>query len=221
MDTTPIWLSLKTTVTATAITFVLGIIAARWRFGARGHWVGVVDALLLLPLALPPTVIGLALLLFFGRNSPVGALLTDIGVDVIFSWQATVITAVVASFPLMYQSAYAAFQQIDTELLDVGRLYGMNEWQLLWRVMLALAWPGILVGTILSFVRALGEFGATLMLAGSIPGRTQTIPLAIFFHVESGELYQAALLSLVTLGISVLVLLVVRLPQSMKVPLRR
>ncbi|GAT32880.1 molybdate transport system permease protein [Terrimicrobium sacchariphilum] len=221
MDTTPIWLSLKTTVTATVITFILGILAARWRFGARGHWVGLVDAMLLLPLALPPTVIGLALLLFFGRNSPVGTLLSDIGIDVIFSWQATVITAVVASFPLMYQSAYAAFQQIDTELLDVGRLYGMNEWQLLWRVMLALAWPGILVGTILSFVRALGEFGATLMLAGSIPGRTQTIPLAIFFHVESGEIYQAGLLALVTLMISVAVLFIVRLPQSARVPLRR
>jgi molybdate transport system permease protein len=221
MDTTPIWLSLKTTVTATVITFILGILAARWRFGARGHWVGLVDAMLLLPLALPPTVIGLALLLFFGRNSPVGTLLADIGIDVIFSWQATVITAVVASFPLMYQSAYAAFQQIDTELLDVGRLYGMNEWQLLWRVMLALAWPGILVGTILSFVRALGEFGATLMLAGSIPGRTQTIPLAIFFHVESGEIYQAGLLALVTLMISVAVLFIVRLPQSARVPLRR
>ncbi len=140
--------------------------------------------------------------------------------DVIFSWQATVITAIVASFPLMYQSTYAAFQQIDAELLDVGRLYGMNEWQLLWRVMLALAWPGILVGTILSFVRALGEFGATLMLAGSIPGRTQTIPLAIFFQSRV-ESFTRRHCSFVTLAISVIALFVVRLPQSIKVPLRR
>lgn len=214
MDYSPVWVSLKTTLAATAITFVLGIVAARLRYGWRSHFAGFVDAILLLPLALPPTVVGLVLLLVFGRSSPIGQLLSDFGMTVIFSWEATVITAVVASFPLMYQATYAAFQQIDPELLDVGRLFGMNEWQLLWKAMIALAWPGILAGTILSFVRALGEFGATLMLAGNLPGRTQTIPLAIFFHVDGGEIRQAIILSLITLIISVATLLIIRFPQA-------
>lgn len=214
MDYSPIWISLKTTITATIITFVVGVVVARWRYGCKSPLVGLIDAVLLLPLALPPTVIGLALLLFFGRNSPVGQMLSEFGVTILFSWQATVITAVVASFPLMYQSAHAAFQQIDPELLDAGRLFGMNEWQLLWQVMLALAWPGILAGMILSFVRALGEFGATLMLAGNLPGKTQTIPLAIFFYVDGGEMRQAILLSVVTLLISIATLLIIRFPQT-------
>lgn len=212
MDYSPVWVSLKTTAAATLITFVAGVLVARWRYSCKNPFVGFLDAILLLPLALPPTVIGLALLLFFGRNSPVGQVLSDFGMTVVFSWEATVITAVVASFPLMYQAAHAAFQQIDSELLDVGRLFGMNEWQLLWQVMLALAWPGILAGVILSFVRALGEFGATLMLAGNLPGRTQTIPLAIFFHVDGGEMGQAVILSLITLAISIATLLVIRYP---------
>jgi len=214
MDYTPIWVSLKTTLTATLFTFVVGVMAARWRYSCRKPYVGIVDAILLLPLALPPTVIGLALLLLFGRNSPVGQFLSEFGMTVIFSWEATVITAFVASFPLMYQSAHAAFQSIDPELLDVGRLFGMNEWQLLWQVMLALAWPGILAGVILSFVRALGEFGATLMLAGNLPGRTQTIPLAIFFYIDGGESGQAIALSVITLLISVVTLLIIRFPQT-------
>jgi len=214
MDYAPVWISLKTTVTATVITFFCGVLAAWWRLGCRKPLAGLMDALFLLPLALPPTVVGLLLLLFFGRSSPIGHLFDEWGVSVIFSWEATVITAVVASFPLMYLAAHAAFQQIDHELLDVGRLLGLGEWRLLWSLLVPLAWPGILAGVTLSFVRALGEFGATLMLAGNLPGRTQTIPLAIFFHVESGETTPAILLALFTLLISLVALVILRLPQS-------
>ncbi len=202
MDWQALGVSLKTAVAATAITLVLGVLAARWRMGRRGRLVGFIDGFLLFPLALPPTVIGLFLLLVFGRQSPVGEALTAIGLTVVFSWPATVIAAVTVSFPIMYQTAKGAFQQVDTGLLDAARVCGSTESRLLWRILLPLAWPGLLAGLILSFVRALGEFGATLMLAGNIPGRTQTIPIAIFFHVESGNMAAAVLLSGVIIAIS-------------------
>lgn len=202
MDWQALGVSLKTAVAATAITLVLGVVAARWRLGRRGRLVGFLDGFLLFPLALPPTVIGLVLLLVFGRQSPVGEALAAIGLTVVFSWPATVIAAVTVSFPIMYQTAKGAFQQVDAGLLDAARVFGSTESRLLWRILLPLAWPGLLAGLILSFVRALGEFGATLMLAGNIPGRTQTIPIAIFFHVESGNMVAAALLSGVIIAIS-------------------
>lgn len=202
IDWQPVGISLKTAAVATAITLVLGVLAARWRLGCRGRWVGFLDGFLLFPLALPPTVIGLVLLLIFGRQSPVGEALATLGLTVVFSWPATVIAAVTVSFPIMYQTAKGAFQQVDAGLLDAARVFGSTETRLLWRVLLPLAWPGLLAGLILSFVRALGEFGATLMLAGNIPGRTQTLPVAIFFHVESGDLTGAVGLSVVILAIS-------------------
>jgi molybdate transport system permease protein len=214
MDFSPVWISLKTTLAALLLTAAAGILAARWRVAARGRLVVVVDALLLLPLALPPTVVGLVLLLVFGRHSPLGDALSSVGVSILFSWPATVITAVVASFPIMYLSAQGAFQQVDADLLNAARAFGATEWTVLWKILLPLAWPGILAGGILSFVRALGEFGATLMLAGNLPGRTQTIPLAIFSAVDAGEMKEALLLSSVTLLISTAGLVFVRAPLS-------
>jgi molybdate transport system permease protein len=160
------------------------------------------DGALLLPLALPPTVIGLVLLLIFGKQSPVGQLLADLGLRVVFSWPATVIAAFVVTFPLMYHIARSAFQQVDRDLVDTARIFGMSESRILWQVWIPLAWPGILTGVILSFVRALGEFGATLMIAGNIPGRTQTIPIAIFFQVEGGNFLAALGLAAVAMAIS-------------------
>jgi len=206
MDFTPVWISLKTTIAATAITFVAGILVARWRIGYRGKLGGIIDGVMMIPLALPPTVVGLFLLMIFGRTSLIGQTLFPF--TIIFSWTATVIAAVVVSFPLMYISAKAAFRQIDTTLIDLARVYGFSEWHILWRVMLPLGWHGLAAGAVLSFVRALGEFGATLMIAGNIPGQTQTMPIAIFFAVEGGERNLAVILAVINLLISIAAIIV-------------
>ena len=202
LDLSPIWISLETSVTATAITFVLGVAAAIWRANRRGAGPALLDGIFLLPLVLPPTVVGFLLLLIFGRNGPLGRLLLHFGATVVFTWSATVIASAVVSFPLMYQSVRAALEQVDPHVLQAARTLGASEWRVFQRVALPLAWPGILAGTILAFARALGEFGATLMLAGSIPGRTQTIPIAIYFAVEANDLHQAVAWSLVDITIS-------------------
>lgn len=206
MDWSPVVVSLKTALCATLLTVFLALLAARWRIRWRGPLVEFLDGVLLFPLALPPTVVGLILLLIFGRQSPVGQALSSIGINIIFTWEATVIAAAAVAFPIMYQTAKGALQQMDAELLDAARVFGYSERRILWTIMIPLAWPGILAGLILTFVRALGDFGATLMLAGNIPGRTQTIPIAIFFHVEGGDMTGALLLAFVIVGISVLAL---------------
>ena len=201
-DLSPVWLSVETSVTATAITFVLGTATAAWRANRRGLGPAFIDGIFLLPLVLPPTVVGFVLLLIFGRNGPFGRLLLHFGATIVFSWPATVIAAAVVSFPLMYLSVRAALEQVNPDLLQAARTLGASEWRVFRRVALPLAWPGILAGTILAFARALGEFGATLMLAGSIPGRTETIPIAIYFAVEANEMHQAILWSLIDIAIS-------------------
>src|SRR5579864_2351600 len=184
MDWSPIWISLATGGTATAITMVAGLAAAFWRQGRKGAGMAVVDGIFLLPLVLPPTVVGFFLLLLLGRNGPIGKLLLRFGATIVFSWPATVIAAAVVTFPLMYLTARAALEQVDSHFLEAARTLGASEWRVFREVALPLAWPGILAGTILSFARALGEFGATLMLAGNIEGKTETIPIAIYFAVE-------------------------------------
>jgi molybdate ABC transporter permease protein len=209
INLSPIWISLKTAATATGITFVLGIVASRWMLGYRGKGKGLIDGIFTSPLVLPPTVVGFLLLLLLGKNSPVGQILDQFGITVIFTWSATVIAATVVAFPLMYKTALAAFKQIDTNLLACSRTLGASEWVVFWRVLLPLAKPGLIAGTLLSFARALGEFGATLMLAGSIPGKTQTIPVAIFFAAESGAMDEAFIWVLAILVISLGVMWVV------------
>jgi len=206
-DLSPIWISLATSFCATALTFVVGIAAAVWRERHAGPAFAVFDGILLLPLVLPPTVVGFMLLLIFGRNGPLGRLLLQLGTTVVFSWPATVIASAVVSFPLMYVTARAAMTQVDLELINAARTLGATEWRAFRRVTLPLAAPGILAGTILSFARAFGEFGATLMLAGDIPGRTETIPLAIYFAVEANEMPRAISWSLIDVGISLALLL--------------
>ncbi|HEY4739132.1 MAG TPA: molybdate ABC transporter permease subunit [Candidatus Acidoferrales bacterium] len=205
-DLSPIWISLATSLTATAITFVLGITAAAWRERRSGPLFALLDGVFLLPLVLPPTVVGFLLLLLFGRNGPVGRIFLAMGTTVVFSWPATVIAASVVSFPLMYITARAALAQVDPELINAARTLGASEWRAFHRVAMPLAAPGILAGTILSFARAFGEFGATLMLAGDIPGRTETIPLAIYFAVEANEMARAAFWSVIDVGISLALL---------------
>lgn len=193
---------MRTVLTATVITFFLGIAVARWMSGYHGKFKGLIDGVFLLPLVLPPTVVGLGLLLLFGKHGPIGQLLNLLGTTVVFSWSATVISAVVVAFPLMYMTASGAFEQVEHNTEEAARTLGASEWRVFWTVTMPLAWPGVAAGTVLSFARSLGEFGATLMLAGNIPGRTQTIPIAIYFAVQAGDMNQALILMLITVAIA-------------------
>src|ERR1700683_327939 len=206
LDTGPLWISLRTSLTATAIVLVVGVAAAQWRVRRRSRAWELVDGIALLPLVLPPTVFGYILLVVFAPNGVLGRLLLRAGVLIVFSWPATVIAAAVVAFPLMYLTARAAFEQLEPSLLQAARTLGANERQVLRRVALPLAWPGIAAGAVLAFARALGEFGATLMLAGNLPGRTQTIPIAIFFAIESGDNSKALVWVLIVVTISFAVL---------------
>jgi molybdate transport system permease protein len=206
MDWSPLLISLATSLVATAVTLVAGLAAAAWRQNRAGAGAALIDGIFILPLVLPPTVVGFLLLLLFGRNGPLGKLLLQFGASVVFSWPATVIAATVVAFPLMYITARAALEQVDPHLLQAARTLGASEARIFREVALPLAWPGVLAGTILSFARALGEFGATLMLAGNIPGKTETIPIAIYFAVEANEIQRAMAWCAVDVGISIVLL---------------
>lgn len=201
-----IWISLKVSFIATIITVILGILAAKWIASYRGKFKGVFDAILTLPLVLPPTVIGFFILVLIGKNGPIGQFLLKFDKNLIFSWQAEVITATVVAFPLMYKTTRGSFEQIDQNILNAARTLGVAEWRIFYRIMLPLSWPGMAAGGILAFTRALGEFGATLMVAGNIPGKTQTIPIAIYFAVANGHMDQALKLVLLIIGISMFVI---------------
>ncbi|NEP60664.1 MAG: molybdate ABC transporter permease subunit, partial [Symploca sp. SIO2G7] len=204
MDFSPLWISLKTATVATILAFFSGIIVAGWMFGYRGKGKGLIDGLFTLPLVLPPTVVGFLLLLLLGKNGPLGQLLYQWGITLIFSWPAAVIAATVVAFPLMYKTVLGAFEQVNRDLINCARTLGASEWRIFWEILLPLAWPGAIAGTILAFARALGEFGATLMLAGSIPGKTQTMPIAIFFAAEAGKMDEALLWVLVVVAIALI-----------------
>lgn len=205
----PLWISLKTVLTATVITFFLGIAAARWMAHYSGKFKSLIDSAFILPMVLPPTVIGFGLLLLFGSQSPLGRFLINIGANVVFSWPATVISAVVVSFPLMYMTARGAFEQVEPNIEKAARTLGSSEWRVFWTVTVPLAWPGIASATILALSRTLGEFGATLMLAGNIPGKTTTIPVAIYFAIQAGNMQEAMILVGIVLIISFLSLAII------------
>lgn len=201
----PLWLSFKTAGIATIIVFITGVVLAR--LVARNTFPGksIVEAIILLPLVLPPTVVGFGLLYVFGKNGFLGKFLANVfDLQIVFTWYAVVIAAVVVSFPLMYQSAIAAFQKYDRNIENAALTMGASKWRVFWTISFPLAWPGLLAGLVLSFARALGEFGATLMLAGYIPNVTDTIPLAIYFSVESGNMEMAKfwVVIIVSLGFS-------------------
>lgn len=194
MNLDPLWISLKTASLATIIVFIIALFLAL--FFTRRDFAGktALEALLLLPMVLPPTVVGFGLLYLFGRNAFLGNFLEEVfDLQVVFTWHAVVLAAIVVSFPLMYQSAKAAFQQYDPNLEKVAYTMGASRFRVFWTISLPLAWPGLLAGLVLTFARALGEFGATLMVAGFIPGVTETIPLAIYFAVESGDMKTAGI----------------------------
>ncbi|CAN1211287.1 Molybdate ABC transporter, inner membrane subunit [Tumidithrix helvetica PCC 7403] len=201
-DFSPFWISLKVAATATFFTFFLGITAAYGLLEYRGKWKSVLDSLFLAPLVLPPTVVGFLLLQLLGQNGWLGKFLQIFHVNLIFTWYAGVLAAVVVTFPLMYKTAQAAFEQVDGNLLRAAKTLGASEFRVFWQIALPLAFPGILAGATLAFARGLGEFGATLMLAGNIPGQTTTIPLAIYAAVEAGATQEAWLWTAVILSIS-------------------
>lgn len=202
MDYSSIWISLKTATVSTAIVCLLGILAARYIVFTCKKGSALLDGLFNLPLILPPTVVGFFLLVLFGNKGIFGKLLMNVGIQVIFSWGATVIAAAVVSFPLMYKTLKTSFEQIDMNLVRAGRSLGSSEQEIFRRIILPLSWPGIVGGCVISFARAIGEFGATLMIAGNIPGKTQTIPVAIYFAMESGNMGKAYLLVAIITAIS-------------------
>lgn len=194
----PLLLSLKVAGWATALDVVLGVAAAfalaRWRSPLRD----VVDSLLTLPLVLPPTVLGYYLLVLLGRRGVFGAWLDRLGIELVFTWQGAVIASMVVAFPLILKSARAAFEGVDPHLERAARTLGLGEAAVFFRVTLPLAARGILAGALLAFARALGEFGATLMIAGNLPGRTQTLSVAIYEAVQAGDDNTATLMVVIT-----------------------
>ncbi|HEX2205992.1 MAG TPA: molybdate ABC transporter permease subunit [Longimicrobium sp.] len=219
MEWSPVWLSLRVGLTALVFVFVLGTLAARWITRRDFPGRDLVDGLLILPLVLPPVVTGFLLLVLFGRRGPVGRFLEDeAGVRVLFTVHAATIAAVVVAFPLMYQSAKAAFQAVDARLEDAARTLGAGEARVFLTVTLPLSWPGLVAGTVLSFARSLGEFGATVMIAGNIPGQTTTVPLAIYFAAEAGDLRVAGMYALVISAASMALVVALNVWTRRRVP---
>lgn len=201
-------LTLKVAGWATGLNLIFGVgigyAVARWRFPGRD----LLDAIFTLPMVMPPTVLGYYLLVLIGSHGPIGAwLLENFGIRLIFTWQAAVIAATVVSFPLVFKGARAAFETVDPQLEDAARTLGISETAVFFRVSLPLAWRGILAGLLLAFARALGEFGATLMVAGSIAGKTQTLSIAVYEAVQAGQDATANFLVAITSIVCIAVLL--------------
>lgn len=204
----PLLLSLKVAGWATFFAGVLGVSVAYGLSRWHSSWADAIDAILTLPMVLPPTVIGYYLLVLLGRRGWLGSFLSDLGIELVFTWQGAVIAATVVAFPMVLKAARAAFEDVDHALEDGARILGIGRWGIFFRVTLPLAGHGILAGVLLAFARALGEFGATLMIAGSIPGRTQTLSIAIYEAVQAGNDDTANTLVIVTALTCVVVLLI-------------
>ena len=186
MDYSPLLISLKAALFATIITFFIGIYMA-FLTTKLNKFKGLVDGFFTLPLVLPPTVVGFFLLIIFGKNSFLGKFLAKSGTSIVFTSTATIIASSVVAFPLMYRTARAAFEQIDPNMIYVARTLGLSEHKIFVKIMLPNSFSSIMAGTILTFARALGEFGATIMLAGNIPGKTQTMAVAVYSAVQAGN----------------------------------
>ena len=209
IDLSPLWISLETAAATIAIVFVLGVVAAWWveRLSSEKAKI-LIDGIFTLPMVLPPTVAGFFLLVIFGNNRLVGRFFRDsFGVQIAFSWLATVLAAAVISFPLMYRSARGALMQVDKGIMEAGRSLGMTEWRIFWRLHLPNALPGIIAGGLLAFARGLGEFGATAMLAGNIAGKTRTLPLAVYSAVAAGDFDSAGVYVLIIVTICLAVVI--------------
>ena len=190
--------TLRVAALGTAMILPLGVAAAALLAGRRGPGRTVLDTVFSLPLVLPPTAVGVVLLDTFSRATPLGSALAAAGIQIAFDWKGVVLATAVMSFPLLVRSALTAFEEVDPRLVGLARTLGCGPLQAFFRVTLPLAWRGVLAGTVLAFARALGEFGATVMLAGNIPGRTQTLALAIFHETQLGHDDRARVLAGVT-----------------------
>jgi len=206
MDLAPLFISLKTAVLATILTFFFGLYGARYVMKLE-RYQGIIDGIFTLPLVLPPTVVGFFLLIVLGKNSLIGKFLLQFDFSIVFSWEATVIASTVVAFPLMYRTTRGAFEQVDHNLISAARTLGMSEEKIFWRIILPLSWSGIAAGTVLAFARALGEFGATIMLAGNIPGKTQTMATAIYSAVQAGDRETAYVWAIVIIIISFVIMI--------------
>ena len=207
LDWSPLFISLKTGIVATFISFFLGIYAARKVVKTTPGKKAVIDGILTLPMVLPPTVAGFFLLLIFSKRRPFGIFLYEtFDIKVVQSWLGCIIAATVIAFPLMYRNARAAFEQLDVNLVYAGRTLGMSDIQIFWKVVIPSAGPGIASGTILTFARALGEYGATSMLAGNIPGKTGTISQKIAMVIQDGDYATAGVWVVIVMLIAFLVI---------------
>jgi molybdate transport system permease protein len=212
MDWSPLWISLRTTLLSTVVVFFTGIAAAHGIVRLGRTWKSIADCVATMPMILPPTVVGFFLLKLFGVNGPLGKLfLWLFDAKIIFSWQAAVISSTVVAFPLMYRSARGAFEQLDQALIFSARTLGISNRFIFWRIILPNCRYGMIAGVVLSFARGLGEFGATIMLAGNLPGKTQTISVAVYAAMAAGNDALAYRWVLVNLAISSAVLLVMNL----------
>lgn len=207
LDWSPLFISLKTGIVATFISFFLGIYAARKVVKTTPGKKAVIDGILTLPMVLPPTVAGFFLLLIFSKRRPFGIFLYEtFDIKVVQSWLGCIIAATVIAFPLMYRNARAAFEQLDVNLIYAGRILGMSDIRIFWKVVIPSAGPGIASGTILTFARALGEYGATSMLAGNIPGKTGTISQKIAMVIQDGDYATAGVWVAIVMLIAFLVI---------------
>ena len=217
LDWSPLFISLRTGVAATIISFFLGIFAARKAVKASPRKKAVIDGILTLPMVLPPTAAGFFLLLLFSRRRPLGSFLFEqFDFKVVQTWLGCVIAATVIAFPLMYRNARAAMEQIDMNLVYAGRTLGMSDFKIFWTVIMPTAGPGIASGTVLTFARALGEYGATSMLAGNIPGRTGTISQKIAMVIQDGDYLTAGIWVGIVMIIAFLIIFLMNLISGKK-----
>lgn len=214
LDWSPLWVSLRTTGVAIVIIFLLGLLAAWLTVKASSRLKGILDTIFTIPMVLPPTVCGFLLLMLFGGNSLTGKWLIAHGIDIVFTWPATVIACSVVGFPMMYRTVRGAFENLDANMLDAARTLGWGEARIFTRIMVPLAWPSIAAGTVLGFARAMGEFGCTLFFAGNYVGITQTIPLAIYYDWMGGNTNAAIFWVIVVILISFLVILFINVYSS-------
>ena len=186
MELSPLIITFQTSAVATVVTFFVGIALAYFVTNLkRGQTL--VDAIIMLPMVLPPTVVGFFLLLTLGKRSPIGQFLLQFDINFVFTWKAAVIAAVVVSLPLMYRTTRGAFEQLDKNIIYAARTLGVSEWNIFWHILIPNTKQGILAGLVLSFTRAMGEFGATIMFAGNVPGKTQTMSTAIYAAVQAND----------------------------------
>ena len=212
LDWSPLWISLKTGVVATVISFFLGLWAARKVIKKDYKVKSVLDGILTLPMVLPPTVAGFFLLLIFSRRRAFGIFLNDsFNIQVVHTWLGCILAATVIAFPLMYRNARAAFEQIDPNLVYAGRTLGMSEISIFWRIVVPTAGPGIASGTILTFARAMGEYGATSMLAGNIPGKTGTVSQRIAMVIQDGDYATAGFWVVIVLVIAFIMIFLINM----------